>query len=223
MDISFDLNSVIGALLAATIPIYVGFKQIKGQRALEKEMFFRQEKYKICKKYIAELNEVKDILREFYEDFENENNNFKHFYEKLKDFVETQILPTADAESEFQDILLRLLVRLEEIEKIETTSTFDCLKDTMAYYLKQESQKGESANWIVRDFQQIDGDILKSSIQDSDIIYHFACVSDSDMNVKREDQFPWPLTIEFFESAYEPLDWKYQVYVKSRKEFKHFK
>lgn len=43
------------------------------------------------------------------------------------------------------------------------------------------------------------------------------------MNVKREDQFPWPLTIEFFESAYEPLDWKYQVYVKSRKEFKHFK
>ena len=43
------------------------------------------------------------------------------------------------------------------------------------------------------------------------------------MNVKREDQFPWPLTIEFFERAYEPLDWKYQVYVKSRKEFKHFK
>lgn len=172
---------------------------------------------------IEALEVLNTITKIFYEDFENENNNFKHFYEKLKDFVETQILPTADAESEFQDILLRLLVRLEEVEKIETTSTFDCLKDTMAYYLKQESQKGESANWIVRDFQQIDGDILKSSIQDSDIIYHFACVSDSDMNVKREDQFPWPLTIEFFESAYEPLDWKYQVYVKSRKEFKHFK
>ena len=53
--------------------------------------------------------------------------------------------------------------------------------------------------------------------------YHFACVSDADMNVKREDQFPWPLNIDFFEKAYEPLDWKYQVYVKSRKEFKHFK
>ena len=159
----------------------------------------------------------------FYEDFENGNNNFKHFYEKIKDFVETQILPTADAETEFQDILLRLLARLEEVEKIETTSTFDCLKDTMAYYLKQESQKGESANWIVRDFQQIDGDVLKSSTQEAGIIYHFACVSDADMNVKREDQFPWPLTIEFFEKAYEPLDWKYQVYVKSRKEYKHFK
>lgn len=172
---------------------------------------------------IEALETLNKITKLFYEDFENENNNFKHFYEKIKDFVETQILPTADAETEFQDILLRLLARLEEVEKMETTSTFDCLKDTMAYYLKQESQKGESANWIVRDFQQIDGDVLKSSTQEADIIYHFACVSDADMNVKREDQFPWPLTIDFFEKAYEPLDWKYQVYVKSRKEYKHFK
>lgn len=172
---------------------------------------------------IEALETLNKITKLFYEDFENEKNNFKHFYEKIKDFVETQILPTADAETEFQDILLRLLARLEEVEKMETTSTFDCLKDTMAYYLKQESQKGESANWIVRDFQQIDGDVLKSSTQEADIIYHFACVSDADMNVKREDQFPWPLTIDFFEKAYEPLDWKYQVYVKSRKEYKHFK
>lgn len=172
---------------------------------------------------IEALENLNKITKLFYDDFENENNNFKYFYEKIKDFVETKILPTADAETEFQDILLRLLARLEEVEKIETTSTFDCLKDTMAYYLKQESQKGESANWIVRDFQQIDGDVLKSSTQEADIIYHFACVSDADMNVKREDQFPWPLTIEFFEKAYEPLDWKYQVYVKSRKEYKHFK
>ena len=172
---------------------------------------------------IEALETLNKITKLFYEDFENENNNYKNLYDKIKDFVETQILPTADAETEFQDILLRLLARLEEVEKIETTSTFDCLKDTMAYYLKQESQKGESANWIVRDFQQIDGDVLKSSTQEADIIYHFACVSDADMNVKREDQFPWPLTIEFFEKAYEPLDWKYQVYVKSRKEYKHFK
>lgn len=172
---------------------------------------------------IEALETLNKITKLFYEDFENENNNFKHFYEKIKDFVETQILPTADAETEFQDILLRLLARLEEVEKIETTSTFDCLKETMAYYLKQESQKGESADWIVRDFQQIDGDVLKSSTQKADIIYHFACVSDADMNVKREDQFPWPLTIDFFEKSYEPLDWKYQVYVKSRKEYKHFK
>lgn len=172
---------------------------------------------------IEALEALNTITKLFYEDFEKEENNFKHFYEKLKDFVETQVLPTADTETEFQDILLRLLARLEEVEKIETTSSFECLKDTMTYYLKQKSQKGDSANWIVRDFQQIDGDILRSSDSKREEIYHFACVSDSDMNVKREDQFPWPLTIDFFERAYEPLDWKYQVYVKSRKEYKHFK
>lgn len=172
---------------------------------------------------IKALESLDIITKLFYEDFEDESNNFKHFYEKIKDFVEQRVLPSADAESEFYDIILRLLARLKEVEKIETTSSFDCLKDTMSYYLKQESQKGESANWIVRDFQQIDGDVLKSSRQDDEIVYHFACVSDADMNVKREDQFPWPLNIEFFDKAYEPLDWKYQVYVKSRKEFKHFK
>lgn len=201
-------------------------KMIMG-KAEYAEQINRLSYYNVDLESIDELIEALETLNKitklFYEDFENEKNNFKYFYEKIKDFVETQILPTADAETEFQDILIRMLARLEEVEKMETTSTFDCLKDTMAYYLKQESPKGESANWIVRDFQQIDGDVLKSSTQEADIIYHFACVSDADMNVKRENQFPWPLTLDFFEKAYEPLDWKYQVYVKSRKEYKHFK
>ena len=88
------------------------------------------------------LEALNTITKIFYEDFENENNNFKHFYEKLKDFVETQILPTADAETGVSGYLLRLLARLEEVEKIESTSTFDCLKDTMAYYLKQGKSEG---------------------------------------------------------------------------------
>lgn len=172
---------------------------------------------------IEALKTLEKITNLFYEDFENDDNNFRHFYEKIREFVEQQILPGADAEAEFKSIIVRLLARLEEVENIEISSSFDCLKDTMSYYLKQESAKGQSANWIVRDFQQIDGDILKSADQAGTVTYHFACLSDTDMNVKREDQFPWPLSVEFFESAYEPLDWKYQVFVKSRKEFKHFK
>ncbi len=93
----------------------------------------------------------------------------------------------------------------------------------MNYYLKQENSKGQSANWIVRDFEQIDGDVLQSATQDNDKVYHFACLSDNDMNIKSRDQFPWPLDIKFFEYAYEPLDWKYQVFIKSKKEYKNFK
>lgn len=175
---------------------------------------------------IEALTILDSITKLFYEDFENEENNFKHFYEKVREFVQQQVFPKKEAESEFQDIILRLLARLQEAEEIEGSSSFDCLKETMFYYLKQEKVKGQSANWIVRDFQQIDGDVLKSyeqSLKNPELIYHFACVSDADMTVDREEQFPWPLNLEFFEKAYEPLDWKYQVYVKASREFKHFK
>lgn len=186
--------------------------------------------FDVTQQNIADLIEALEILdriaKLFYEDFEDTEHNFKHFYEKVKEFVEQNILPGAEAEEEFKDLIIRLLARLEEIDDINIKSSFDCLKETMSYYLKQEKKKDLSANWIVRDFQQIDGDILQSMKQMEQmrkVVYHFACVSDADMNVKREEQFPWPLNVEFFEKAYEPLDWKYQVFVKSRKEFKHFK
>lgn len=43
------------------------------------------------------------------------------------------------------------------------------------------------------------------------------------MNVTNRDRFPWPLDVTFFEVAQDPIDWKYQVYVKSRREYKNFK
>lgn len=172
---------------------------------------------------IDALEKLDNITKVFYADFEDKENNFKEFYKRIKEFLENRILEAEDLEDEFRDVVKRVLVRLEEVDKIETSGSFDVLKETMAYYLKQESRKDISANWIVRDFEQIDGDILKSAKQDKDTIYHFACLSDNDMNVSRRDRFPWPLDVRFFEIAQEPIDWKYQVYVKSRREYKNFK
>lgn len=169
------------------------------------------------------LLQLNKITKVFYEDFENTENNFKEFYKKIKDFLEERVLEAEDLEEDFRDVVKRVLVRLEEVESLETTGSFDVLKETMAYYLKQESKKGMSANWIVRDFEQIDGDILKSIHQNKDTVYHFACLSDNDMNVTRRDRFPWPLDVSFFEIAQDPIDWKYQVYVKSKREYKNFK
>lgn len=185
--------------------------------------------FDVSREDIKELIEALEILNRitefFYKDFENDTNDFRNFYEKVRRFVEEQILPGTDAEDEFRDIITRLLTHLEEIDDMDIPGSFDCLKETMSYYLKQTKEENEEkrAHWIVRDFQQIDGDVLQSANQEGKVIYHFACVSDTDMNVKREELFPWPLNTDFFEKAYEPLDWKYQVYVKSRREFKHFK
>lgn len=172
---------------------------------------------------VAALKQLDQITKLFYADFEDTENNFKKFYRRIKEFLETRILEAEDLEDEFRDVVKRVLIRLEEVDKIDATGSFDVLKETMAYYLKQEAKKGISANWIVRDFEQIDGDILKSRKQNKDIVYHFACLSDNDMNVTRRDRFPWPLDVTFFEVAQDPIDWKYQVYVKSRREYKNFK
>lgn len=172
---------------------------------------------------ISALEKLDNITKVFYADFEDNESNFKEFYKRIKEFLENRILEAEDLEDEFRDVVKRVLIRLEEVDNINTSGSFDVLKETMAYYLKQESKKGISANWIVRDFEQIDGDILKSAKQDKDTIYHFACLSDNDMNVTRRDRFPWPLDVRFFELAQDPIDWKYQVYVKSRREYKNFK
>lgn len=172
---------------------------------------------------ISAFKQLNEITYVFYKDFENTENNFKKFYNKIKEFLETRILEAEDLEEDFRDVVSRVLIRLEEVETMADTGSFDVLKETMSYYLKQESRKGKSANWIVRDFEQIDGDILKSNKQKKDLVYHFACVSDNDMNNTTRDQFPWPLDTNFFEVAQDPIDWKYQVYVKSRREFKNFK
>ena len=173
---------------------------------------------------VIALMQLDQITKLFYEDFENTANNFKEFYKRIKEFLETRVLGAVGIwKRNFRDVVKRVLVRLEEVDKIDASGSFDVLKETMAYYLKQESKKGLSANWIVRDFEQIDGDILKSRKQDKDTIYHFACLSDNDMNVSGRERFPWPLDVNFFEVAQEPIDWKYQVYVKSRREYKNFK
>lgn len=43
------------------------------------------------------------------------------------------------------------------------------------------------------------------------------------MSITRKDEFSWPLDINFFEVAQAPVDWKYQVFVTSRLEYKNFR
>lgn len=76
-------------------------------------------------------------------------------------------------------------------------------------------------DWIVKNFEQIDGDILQSRGQfEQDAgcgrpirkTYHFACLSDRDMNRRVNDLLPWPLTEDYLREAYSPVDLPYQVY-----------
>lgn len=169
------------------------------------------------------LNELEELASFFYEDFEKRPSNFRRFYKKLKQYLQEEILEERELSEEFTDIISRVLSRLDEVENIDASASFECLKSTMSLYLVQESKLGKSANWIVRNFEQIDGDVLRTYKEKDNRILHFACLTDEDIDSVKQREFTWPLNGDFFEVAQNPVDWKYQVYVKARKEYKNFK
>lgn len=169
------------------------------------------------------LKELDQIAEQFFLEFSDQKNDFKKFYKKITDVLITKVLDKEDIDEEFRDIVQRVLCRLDEVKNVEASASFDCLRETMQLYLKQIPKEGRGANWIVRNFEQIDGDVLRKNSKDYEKTYHFACLSDQEMSITHRDEFPWPLDIGFFEIAQAPVDWKYQVFVTSRMEYKNFR
>ena len=128
-----------------------------------------------------------------------------------------------DVSEEFKSIVLRVLKRIDEVKDIKAKASFDCLRQSMQLYLQQIPDEGLGANWIVKNFEQVDGDVLVQQRSGKECVYHFACLSDLNINVSRKMDFPWPLDMDFFEIAQDPADWKYQTYVRSRMEYKNYK
>lgn len=174
-------------------------------------------------KLIIAMTDLNGIAELFYDDFNDQKNDFKIFYRKIRDVLVTRVLDVQDIDDEFKDIVQRVLRRIEEVGNSEANASFDCLRDTMQLYLRQVPGEGRGANWIVRNFEQIDGDVLRKNSSTQKRIHHFACLSDRDMSISHKDEFPWPLDIDFFEVAQSPVDWKYQVFVTSRLEYKNFR
>lgn len=174
-------------------------------------------------KLIDGLNELNEITKYFYDDFNDAKNDFKSFYKKIGDVLVKKVLDVEEIDSEFKEIVERVLKRLDEVKDVEANASFDCLKETMQLYLQQIPGEGRGANWIVRNFEQIDGDVLRRNRSKIPKTYHFACLSDADMSITHKDEFSWPLDINFFEVAQAPVDWKYQVFVTSRMEYKNFR
>jgi len=169
------------------------------------------------------LEELNKIIISFFSDFSSGGDNFNRFYRRIHDFIVKRTQDMESLDKEMKEVVTKLLARMNKID-LPDTGTFTCLKQTMSFYLSQDDSLIHGANWIVRDFEQIDGDILRSSKQKADrTCYHFCCLSDKDICASKDERLPWPLDINFFEYSYEPLEQNYQIFLKSKMEFKNFK
>lgn len=121
-------------------------------------------------------------------------------------------------EGEEKDLINQLVIRLDDVtnqmQSMQISGTLDDIRSGLYFFLK-EKEKHQS-DWFVRNFEQIDGDVLLSKFEKKpdgrNKTYHFACVSDKDMNSRRNDLLPWPLTELFIEKAYNPKDLTFQVF-----------
>lgn len=171
---------------------------------------------------IVGLEELNTIENSFFKDFGNNGGSFKNFYKRIQQFIINKLNDMSDLDQEMTEVIKKLLKKLETSD-LPNSGTYICLKQTMSFYLSQDDRVGRSAHWIVRGFEQIDGDILRSAQQDATkTLYHFCCLSDKDICASNEGNLPWPLDIKFFEYAHAPLDFKYQIFLKSKIEYKNF-
>ncbi|MDD4510044.1 MAG: hypothetical protein PHY23_03925 [Oscillospiraceae bacterium] len=178
-------------------------------------------KYKVSKKdmralikAIEEINEIATYLFALDNSHEDFINFGKHFH-NLEEFLKQRELVLANEQE--RALITALQLRLDKIkpEHCSFSGTFRDLKEGLHYYLKQKNDEDQGVDWIVKNYEQIDGDILQSKRQfdqEQHKVYHFACVSDRDMNMTVNDQLPWPLTDEFIRVAYSPIDLQFQVY-----------
>ena len=162
---------------------------------------------------VDELNEIATFLFSFDKTREDYINFGKHF-QNLEEFLKRRELSLANEEE--KNLILALQSRLNQIKPEHTafSGTFKDLQEGLYYYLKQKDDE-ERVDWIVKNFEQIDGDILQSKHQSErgeKKVYHFACISDRDLNCKMDDLLPWPLTDAFIRKAYSPADLQFQVY-----------
>lgn len=198
-------------------------KYVSPEKKLEKRIGYLNVSKDDLYELTNALSTLEEIISYFFSDFNNGKDNFNRFYKKIHDFIVGRISNSDELDEEMRGVVQRLLDRIENTDLPET-GTFNCLKQTMAFYLSQDESLSKGANWIVRDFEQIDGDVLRSVKQDAKkTCYHFCCLSDKDLCSAKTEKLPWPLDIKFFEYIYDPEDWKYQVFLKSKMEFKNFK
>ncbi len=169
--------------------------------------------------FAAAVRELNDIGRRFFSGTEDYISFSTHF-EQVIDFMEERMFRLAgQAEKE----LVHALVSRLGNDRLNVSGSMEDLNAALFFYLRQSSR--EDPGWIVRNFEQIEGDILRSRKQrrnrESLPVYHFGSLSDTDMIKRVDDLLPWPLTDEFVRRL-SSTSWVLKAYHVSLSEYSNF-
>lgn len=150
------------------------------------------------KEVVIDINKLSKSL------FKNEEikHDFKSHFKNLLELLEHEYIDRDYISIDEREMILDIKSRLHEIEDIELEGSISDIKDSIHFYLNRidKNEENNEANWIVRNFEQLDGGVLLSKSSTNDRIYHLALVGDIDMNSDNSSLIPWPLDESFFEN-----------------------
>lgn len=195
--------------------------KVKGLSIYDPDTITRQE----ITLFIETVKQLNDCGITLFGQSHEDYVEFSEHFNRLEDFIKGK---KADLITEAEIVLINdLLERFDFVSDAtrQVRGTFDDLRQGLYFYLKQK-QDDNGNDWIVKNFEQIDGDILQSRKQNyihrsrvaqgdrnhKRKVYHFAALSDRDMNVSVDKLLPWPLTDQFIVKSYTPIDLQFQVY-----------
>lgn len=165
-------------------------------KALEKLSFFNIK--------LGDLEEFKNFLifindtaKRLFKESDNTIDFGKHFG-TLIEIVSTPALKGHTLSKTEKDLIDEITKKLSQCADGEILGNIEDVKDALAFYLSAKT-KGDTSNWIVRDFEQIDGAVLLSR-KTKARYYHFALLSNSHMTNQDDEVLSWPLTNEMFTS-----------------------
>ncbi len=206
------------------------YKRIRElERALQ--IIFRNNRYSPLKKLsffnitLAELSEFKAFL-EFIEDVANKlfkdvnpTVDFGRHFKTLMEIISIPSLSSITLSKTEQALISEITDKLNAYGEGEVIGNIEDVKEAISFFLS-ERKTGDTSNWIVRDFSQIDGGVLLSR-KSKATNYHFACLSNVQMLKQPDDILPWPLTLDMF-NGYEEAQSAVPIVNKGLLEMRNF-
>lgn len=172
------------------------------------------------KYFIGALNDLKKIADELFTQNAGNSIDFRKHFEKLIKIIAMRMKDNRFVSEQERQLVAEVQNRLSSLKGGRSIEgSIDDLRETLHYYLKNESNDN-SAHWIVRNLEQIDGGVLLSPYTKANI-YHYGLLSDKNMKKLKDEFFPWPLTAQMFESA-ESGNKDVSIILTSYKEYRHY-
>ena len=172
------------------------------------------------KHFIGVLKDLKKIADELFSKATGKSVNFRQHFEKLIKIIAMRMKDNRFVSDQERQLVAEVQNRLSSLKgNRNIEGNIDDLRETLHYYLKNEGDDN-SAHWIVRNFEQIDGGVLLSPYSRAKT-YHYGLLSDKNMKKLNDEFFPWPLNAAMFETA-ESENRDVAIVLKSYKEYRNY-